>query len=635
MTLVSRLCLSVRRDTSAFLCVFFTLVACCQAMAADSLGGLRASYAIDLPGSPVNSRLLADGFTDMPDQQVSLGFQDQPIWIKVQIDPDQIHEDLAFLVITPPRHEQVTLYQAGTDSRAATVIESLPSLEKVLYFAESQKNIFMLGRQRADNVYFLKIEPFGPMNIQLQLKSSEQLESDFHNKVFSLGGAVFSAVIFILLTGFLFRINREIIYLHFLSHVLASVLVFIATLGFGIGTLKSWFNWDLNLQLGMFMILNITTGFLLFSHILKLMALPGWIAKYLYGIPIINLLFLLWFMASHSQTAWLYSTVFGIVSCLVYGMAFLRLFDKHLRAQWVLAVFSSVIFLLLLLLMLALLGLLPFSSRVLQPNTLRIGFLPVIFGLIFWFYEVVKRERLSAIEIEKATEARTFAQDLNRRKAYEGFMGMLVHEIKTPLSIIQIASISLGRRFKTASNEAMRIAHIDKAVNDINDILNKCVQVSDIENNTVFVDKSQVSVDELVDELQALFKSSQIEWKYLPGLQVYTDYILLRTILSNLLSNALKYADNQKAIVFRCDESSDADQHCLTFAVSNALGSAGSPDPAQVFERYYRGSRTGSQPGTGLGLWLSQQIAKVIGTDIRMELEKNLIHFHLSFREHA
>ena len=185
-------------------------------------------------------------------------------------------------------------------------------------------------------------------------------------------------------------------------------------------------------------------------------------------------------MVSHSQTAWLCSTVFGIASCLVYGIAFLRFFDKSLRAQWVLAVFSSVIFLLLLLLMLALLGLLPFSSRVLQPNTLRIGFLPVIFGLIFWFYEVVKRERMSAIEIEKATEARTFAQDLNRRKAYEGFMGMLVHEIKTPLSIIQIASISLGRRFTIASNESMRIAHIDKAVNDINDILNKCVQVSDI-----------------------------------------------------------------------------------------------------------------------------------------------------------
>ena len=635
MTYVSRLCLSVRRYTGAFLCAFFILPVSSTAIAADTLRGLHVSYAIDLPGNPINSRLLSNDFTDMPDQQVSLGFQDHPIWIKVQIEPDQAQDELAFLVITPPRHEQVTLYQASADNRSASLIESLPSLEKVLYFAESQKNIFMLGRQRAEHVYFLKIEPFGPMNIQLQLKSSEQLESDFHNKVFSLGGAVFSAVIFILLTGFLFRINQEIIYILFLSHVLASVLVFIATLGFGIGVFKTLFNWDLNLQLGMFMILNITTGFLLFSHILKLMALPAWIAKYINCIPVINLLFLVWFMASHSQTAWLYSTVFGIASCLVYGIAFLRFFDKNLRAQWVLAVFSSVIFLLLLLLMLALLGLLPFSSRVLQPNTLRIGFLPVIFGLIFWFYEVVKRERMSAIEIEKATEARTFAQDLNRRKAYEGFMGMLVHEIKTPLSIIQIASISLGRRFTTASNESMRIAHIDKAVNDINDILNKCVQVSDIENNTVFVDKSQVSVDELVSELQALFKSGQIEWKLLPSLQVYTDYILLRTILSNLLSNALKYADSQKPIVFRCDESNDEDALRVKFEVSNSLGSAGAPDPAQVFERYYRGSRTGGQPGTGLGLWLSQQIAKVIGTDIHMELEKNLIHFHLSFDEKA
>lgn len=167
----------------------------------------------------------------------------------------------------------------------------------------------------------------------MHLKNSDQLESDFHNKVFSLGGAVFSTVIFILLSGFLFRINREIIYIHFLSHVLASVLVFIATLGFSIGILKNLFNWDLNLQLGLFMILNITTGFLLFSHILKLMALPGWFAKYINCIPIVNLLFLVWFIFSHSQTAWLCSTVFGMAACLVYGAAFLRFFDKTLPEQ--------------------------------------------------------------------------------------------------------------------------------------------------------------------------------------------------------------------------------------------------------------------------------------------------------------
>ena len=102
MTYVSRLCLSVRRYTGAFLCAFFILPVCSTAIAADTLRGLHASYAIDLPGNPINSRLLSNDFTDMPDQQVSLGFQDHPIWIKVQIEPDQVQDDLAFLVITPP-----------------------------------------------------------------------------------------------------------------------------------------------------------------------------------------------------------------------------------------------------------------------------------------------------------------------------------------------------------------------------------------------------------------------------------------------------------------------------------------------------------------------------------------------------
>ena len=594
---------------------------------------LSAAYSTDIQISMSDQQVFDQTFIDMPDSQVSLGFLDKPVWIKLHLSRTEQQDKVLFLVVNPPRHEKLTLYQTAQDSRSSSYVSSLPLSEKVHFFSESQKNIFLLPHKLTDGDYFLKIEPFGPMNIQLKLQDAEQLESSLNKKVFSLGGAVFSVVAFSLLSSFLFLISREKIYLLFIFHALASVVVFISTLGFNISVLNHWFGWDLNLQLGMFMILNITSGFLLFNQILRLMALPDWLQRYTYLIPIINLFFLVWFITTHSQVAWLLSTVFGICACLLYAFAFLKFFDKHIRAQWVLALFSSVIFLLLILLMLGLLGWLPFSSQILQPNVLRIGSLPVIFGLIFWFYEVIQKEKLASIQIEKATEAHTFEEERKRRKTYEGFMGMLVHEIKTPLSIIQIASISLGRRFVKDSSEAMRVANIDKAVNDINDILSKCVQVSDIENNTVYVDKTMVDLEELLAELQGLFKSPQIKWPAPDHLPVLTDYILLRTILSNLISNALKYADQKQAIEIKCDTSKIGEDDAVVLAVTNTIGTAGTPDPEHVFERYYRGHLSSGQPGSGLGLWLSQQIAKVLGTEIVMQLGGNWIRFQLSIRQ--
>ena len=55
-----------------------------------------------------------------------------------------------------------------------------------------------------------------------------------------------------------------------------------------------------------------------------------------------------------------------------------------------------------------------------------------------------------------------------------------------------------------------------------------------IENNTVFVDQSLVDLDELMTELQGVFKSLQIEWRESGGLAVFTDYILSKCLLNSV-----------------------------------------------------------------------------------------------------
>ena len=105
------------------------------------------------------------------------------------------------------------------------------------------------------------------------------------------------------------------IYIHFFLHVLATVLVFISTLGFGVSFLTDKLGWDLNHQTGFFMILNVSSSLLLFGNILKLLRLPSWLSKYIYFIPAANLIFLLWFISTGMQNAWLLSCAYGAVFC--------------------------------------------------------------------------------------------------------------------------------------------------------------------------------------------------------------------------------------------------------------------------------------------------------------------------------
>jgi signal transduction histidine kinase len=70
-----------------------------------------------------------------------------------------------------------------------------------------------------------------------------------------------------------------------------------------------------------------------------------------------------------------------------------------------------------------------------------------------------------------------------------------------------------------------------------------------------------------------------------------------------------------------------AQQLCLQ--VTNTLGAAGAPDPAKVFSKYYRSRGAQSQSGTGLGLYLSQNLAQLIGARLVYQQDADRVTFLL------
>ena len=107
---------------------------------------------------------------------------------------------------------------------------------------------------------------------------------------------------------------------------------------------------------------------------------------------------------------------------------------------------------------------------------------------------------------------------------------------------------------------------------------------------------------------------------------VQTDLKLLKVLLSNLIDNAVKYGAQKQPIVIHVACVGES----LVLEVINALGVVGMPDPGKVFEKYYRSEQSHGIIGSGLGLYLMKNIARLMGGDLHYQPIEGRVKFVLS-----
>jgi len=239
-----------------------------------------------------------------------------------------------------------------------------------------------------------------------------------------------------------------------------------------------------------------------------------------------------------------------------------------------------------------------------------------------------RRRRANIQKLQEQTSIR-FSQQL--------FISMLVHEIKTPLTIVQIGTSALVKKDIAPERKQAWDVRMHTAISSMVQILDNCSQADRYEGGVMAVSLSHFLLTDTLDLVmgQAWVHSSaqsqllQLRMeKPIDDLRLHSDANYLQIILNNLLSNALKYSAQDSPVVLQVSQfASGQGAHMVQFAISNVKGSAGHPDPTKVFERYYRSPDASSISGTGLGLWLSQQLAWRLGTKIQLSLEAEQVVF--------
>lgn len=193
-------------------------------------------------------------------------------------------------------------------------------------------------------------------------------------------------------------------------------------------------------------------------------------------------------------------------------------------------------------------------------------------------------------------------QDRLVLEAQEKLIAMLAHELKTPLA-------TMNMRLDANASPQIR-----QAIREMNDVIDRCVQTTQLGDRKLVARNAPVDLVSTVH--QAIAASSQpqrIQLQTSGPIQVNTDLQLVFIVLNNLIENACKYAPPNVPIQVMVHATPQAKHRFAHIEVMNPPGPAGWPEADKVFEKYYRSPHARRQTGTGLGLFLSRNLAQVMG----------------------
>jgi signal transduction histidine kinase len=202
---------------------------------------------------------------------------------------------------------------------------------------------------------------------------------------------------------------------------------------------------------------------------------------------------------------------------------------------------------------------------------------------------------------------------------------MLMHEIKTPLSIIDLA--------QQATTDLEAQGYVARNVTIIKNILNRCLNADRIALGKLNVNLQSVAIDKLLNDLLELYavERQRIKIQISPEIStIQIDEQCLQIILNNLLDNALRYGDALQPIQVQVARASNPEgKPGFVFTVINKTGMASWPDPDRVFHKYYRSAGAQAISGTGLGLFLVASLANILGGSCSYVPDDTHVRFEL------
>lgn len=212
-------------------------------------------------------------------------------------------------------------------------------------------------------------------------------------------------------------------------------------------------------------------------------------------------------------------------------------------------------------------------------------------------------------------------------KQKDEFMGIVSHELKTPVTSLKAFTQVLHKKLTAEGNDqsALYLSKMDKQINRLTSLVRDLLDSTKIEGGILQFRSETFEFDalvtEIIEEIQHTAPNHTIIKKGAVKKMVQGDWERIGQVITNLLTNAIKYSPNADTIIV---ETSSDDKHLMLCVQDFGVGIR-KEDKDHIFERFYRvtGDKQETFPGLGLGLYISSEIVQRHGGKIWVHQTSN------------
>lgn len=224
-------------------------------------------------------------------------------------------------------------------------------------------------------------------------------------------------------------------------------------------------------------------------------------------------------------------------------------------------------------------------------------------------------------------------RDITHEKSLEEerdeFISVVSHELRTPIAIAE-GNISNAQFISDKTGDMAQIKDALKQAHDqivfLSDLINDLSTLSRAERGKLVVEVEDINVPELIKDLTANYtpqaRDKGLKFTSDPGTTkvLQSSKLYVREVLQNFITNSLKYTE--KGSVTLTAEQAD---NGVRFSVTDTGIGISKGDQEKVFDKFFRSEdfRTRKTNGTGLGLYVTMKLARLIHAEINLESELN------------
>lgn len=210
----------------------------------------------------------------------------------------------------------------------------------------------------------------------------------------------------------------------------------------------------------------------------------------------------------------------------------------------------------------------------------------------------------------------------------EDFVATLTHDLKVPIvAEANIIEFLLEGKFgEITEKQKVALLNMQTSNKELIDLVQILLETYKIKEHGIKLLKETIVlnpfIESIIAEMQPIANKSGITINFAPerALTVNADPIQLNRVIKNLISNAISHSNTKERIDIKTGEL----KGFITISVIDYGQGITQEEIKMIFNKYYSAAKKFRKIGTGLGLYLSQQIAQSHGGEITVTSEENV-----------